>query len=364
MNVVVVGAGLAGPLLAQGLSRSGIDVELYERETAGQHSQGYRIHLEPEGDLALRECLPPDLYDRVLATSGKRGSGVRVLGPDLRVVHEMLVPELPQEQRSGHHLTVDRRTLRQILLTGIDVRHGASFQRYELLADGRVRVVFADGRTTDADLLVAADGTHSPIRAQLLPHAEVVETGQSLIFDRTPLTAEARALTPAAALDGFCAVDGGDGRFMPLAAHEYHGGGGEDYLMWVVGAPTTRFPVELATVDETGLRTAAADLIADWPADLGALVALSEPESVYATTIRTATPLPHWETVPVTLMGDAIHTMVPAGIGAAVALKDAAVLRRHITERTGSLLDAVRIYETEMLDYGFAAVQRSQRERS
>jgi 2-polyprenyl-6-methoxyphenol hydroxylase-like FAD-dependent oxidoreductase len=61
----------------------------------------------------------------------------------------------------------------------------------------------------------------------------------------------------------------------------------------------------------------------------------------------------------VTLIGDAIHTMVPAGIGAAVALRDAALLCQHITDPTTPLLDAVHTYETAMLDYGFAAVARS-----
>jgi 2-polyprenyl-6-methoxyphenol hydroxylase-like FAD-dependent oxidoreductase len=359
MNIVIVGAGLAGPLLAQGLTRAGIDVELYEREAAGQHTQGYRIHFGPEGDLALRACLPPELYSQVLATKGKRGSGVRVLDPQLNVVHEMLVPELPTEEETGRHLTLDRLTLRQILLTGINVHHGAAFERYELLDDGRVRVFFADGTVTDADLLVAADGTYSRIRTQLLPDAEVTETGLSEIFGKTYLTDEARALTPPAALDGFSAVTGTDGRFMPLAAHEYLSGDGEDYLMWVVAGPIGMFPADLTTLDKEGLRKVAAEMVSDWPANLSALVQLADPESIYPTTIRTAKRMPHWETVPVTLMGDAIHTMIPAGIGAAVALRDAAELCRHITERTGSLLEAVSAYEVEMLDHGFDAVERS-----
>jgi 2-polyprenyl-6-methoxyphenol hydroxylase-like FAD-dependent oxidoreductase len=365
MNIAIVGAGLAGPLLAQGLHRAGVDVTLYERETADQHSQGYRIHLAPEGDLALRACLPPDLYRRILDTSGKHGprAGVRLLDPQLHVVQEMLMPPTETEDESGRHLTVDRLTLRRILLTGIDVRHGASFQRYELLDDGRVRVFFADGTVTDADLLVAADGTHSRIRAQMLPEAKVVETGLSEIFGKTPLTDEARALAPAAALDGFCAVAGADGRFMPLAALEYRSGG-EDYLMWVIGVPAGLLPTRLSTLDKVGLWKVASELIADWHPNLGALVRLADPETVYATTIRTAQPVSHWETGPVTLMGDAIHTMVPQGTSAAVALRDAALLCRRITERTGSLRDAVRAYETEMLDYGFAEVERSLRASS
>jgi 2-polyprenyl-6-methoxyphenol hydroxylase-like FAD-dependent oxidoreductase len=357
MRIVVVGAGLAGSLLAQGLARAGVDVALYERETAGQ-AQGYRIHIAPDGDLALRECLPADLYERVLATAGHRGSGWRVLDPRLTVVQETLVPETAAEAEHGRHLTVDRLTLRRILVTGLDVRYATPFRRYDLLDDGRVRVFLGDGTVDEADLLVGADGTHSRVRGQLLPHAEVVELGTTEIFGRTPLTDEARALAPAAALDGFCVVTGADGRFMPLAAHRFHSGG-DDYLMWVVAGPAAMFPADLSTMDNPALWKTAADLVADWHPSLSALVRLGDPGTVHTTTVRTAKPLRPWETGPVTLMGDAVHTMVPQGTSAAVALRDAALLCRRVAE--GPLPDAVRAYEAEMLEYGFAEVERSLR---
>jgi 2-polyprenyl-6-methoxyphenol hydroxylase-like FAD-dependent oxidoreductase len=358
MNVVVIGAGLAGPLLAQGLRRAGVDVALHERTPADEPGQGYRIHIGPEGELALRACLPPELHEQVLATAGKPGSGWRVLDPQLRVVRDFPVPQPADVERTGRHVTVDRLTLRRILLTGIDVRHTA-FERYELLDDGRVRVVLADGTTADADLLVAADGTHSRVRAQLLPDAVVRELGTAEVFGTTPLTDEVRALVPPA-LDGFCLVAGTDGRAVSLAAHQFLDGGA-DYLMWVVGAPPERFPVDLWTSDKTTLQKAAAELVADWHPDIGALVRLGTPGSVHVTTLRTAEPVPLWAPAPVTLVGDAIHTMVPQGTSAATALRDAALLCRRITERDGPLLDAVRGYETEMLEYGFAEVQRSLR---
>jgi 2-polyprenyl-6-methoxyphenol hydroxylase-like FAD-dependent oxidoreductase len=360
MNVLIVGAGLAGPLLAQGLRRAGVDVALYERTPADQPGQGYRIHIAPEGDLALREWLRPEMYERVRATAGKPGLGWRLLDPQLRVVQEMLVAQpADEEPGAGRHLTVDRLTLRRILLTGIDVHH-AAFQRYDLLDDGRVRVFLADGTSAEADLLVGADGTHSRVRAQLLPDAEVVETGHAQVYGTTPLTDEVRALVPPA-LDGFCAVVGPDGRVVSVAAHESLGGGA-DYVMWVVGAPAERFPVDLATADSTARWKAAAELVADWHPNLGALVRLGTPGSVHASTIRTSKRMPRWGPGPVTFVGDAIHPMVPQGTSAAVALRDAALLCRRITERSGPLLDAVREYETEMLDYGFAEVERALRE--
>lgn len=359
MQITIVGAGLAGTLLAQSLQQAEIDVTVYERDAAARSGQGYRLHIAPEGDLALRACLPPELYDRVLATGGKRGSGWRVLDPKLNLVQETLVPESPVEETTGRHLTVDRFTLREILLTGVDVRYGAAFDRFELVGDG-VRVHLADGGAADADLLVAADGTYSRVRAQLLPDAEVTETGQAEIFGRTPLTAEARALAPAAALDGFCAITGADGRFMPLAAHQFRSGG-NDYLMWVVAAPAVMFPPDLSALDKPELWRVAEKTIADWHPNLAAIIRLADPGSVHMTTMRTAKPMPPWPAVPVTLMGDAIHTMIPQGTSAAVALRDAATLSRHIAGRSGSLLGAVKAYETEMLEYGFAEVARSLR---
>jgi 2-polyprenyl-6-methoxyphenol hydroxylase-like FAD-dependent oxidoreductase len=359
MNVIVIGAGLAGPLLAQGLGRAGIAVALYEQTPADRPGQGYRIHIAPEGDLALRECLAPELYERVLATAGKPGSGWRVLDPQLRVVQEFRVPPADDEEVSGRHLTVDRLTLRQVLLTGLDVRHGAAFERYELLDDDRVQAFFSDGTAAAADLLVAADGTRSRVRAQLLPDAVVRETGQAQVYGTTPLTEEVRALVPAA-LDGFCAVTGPDGRVVSLAAHEYLGGGA-DYVMWVVGAPAERFGVDPATADGAALRAEAAELVADWHPNVGALIRLGDPATVHRTTVRTSEPVAHWAPAPVTLVGDAIHPMVPQGTSAAVALRDAALLCRRITGRSGPLRDAVREYEAEMLDYGFAEVARSLR---
>ncbi|MEV0107196.1 hypothetical protein AB0H42_12745 [Nocardia sp. NPDC050799] len=81
----------------------------------------------------------------------------------------------------------------------------------------------------------------------------------------------------------------------------------------------------------------------------------------HSTTVRTAKPLPHRETGPVTLLGDAIHTMIPVGNSAAVALRDAAELCRRLTERPGELREAVRAYGEAMLDYGFRAVAESLR---
>lgn len=64
---------------------------------------------------------------------------------------------------------------------------------------------------------------------------------------------------------------------------------------------------------------------------------------------------PAWTPSPVTLLGDAIHTMTPGrGIGANTALRDAALLCRTLTAvRDGQqpLLQAIGEYEAHMRAY-------------
>jgi hypothetical protein len=79
MHVAIIGAGLAGPLLARWLCQLGAEVVLVERRQPDEHRRaGYRIHLDPEGDLALRAGLPPHLYELVVLTSDLTGGGVRI----------------------------------------------------------------------------------------------------------------------------------------------------------------------------------------------------------------------------------------------------------------------------------------------
>lgn len=76
LKAIVAGGGIGGLTLAQGLRKAGVDVALYERDrTRSDRLQGYRIHINPTGDQALRECLTPTLYQAYVDATGRRGQG-------------------------------------------------------------------------------------------------------------------------------------------------------------------------------------------------------------------------------------------------------------------------------------------------
>ncbi|WP_433601952.1 FAD-dependent oxidoreductase [Nocardia sp. CA-135953] len=96
----------------------------------------------------------------------------------------------------------------------------------------------------------------------------------------------------------------------------------------------------------------------DWHPRVREIVAHCRPDSLFALPLRTSVPIDPWPTTPVTLLGDAIHAMSPAA-GSGTALRDAARLTVALIEARadGDLIAALRAYETEMIDYGFAAVR-------
>jgi len=89
---------------------------------------------------------------------------------------------------------------------------------------------------------------------------------------------------------------------------------------------------------------------------------MNEDESAFwKITCSSPSGVPEWPSEPqVTLIGDAVHSMTPAGgIGANTALQDSALLGRLLHEAGGYKPGVTSTYEKEMRVYATAAVQQS-----
>ncbi|GLX00255.1 NAD(P)/FAD-dependent oxidoreductase [Microtetraspora sp. NBRC 16547] len=382
-RVLVIGGGIGGLTLAQGLRRSGVSVALYERDRAkDDRLQGYRIHITPKGCRALHDCLPPELYDRFVATSGKPNTTLGFYDDQMRkllVIGDANAPE--------HYIdsfkSVSRISLREVLLSGLEdvVNFGKTFTGYEPLPGGRVRAHFEDGTHADGDLLVAADGVNSRVREQFLPQAKRLDTGALSVSAKVPLDEETRSLLPPQLFAGSGFLFGPQGKTVFMAAHEFRSRSSvarepadgllmdntSDYIMWNLVTTWERLGDrdKLERMDGAELRQVAFEATEGWSPRLHELIARSDLGSISIFPLKTSTPVDGWETGNITLIGDAIHNMPPtAGVGANTAILDARLLSRNLVEYTKgtmSLVEAVGGYEAEMRDYAFKAVALAMR---
>ena len=203
-HVAIIGGGLGGLCLANGLKQAGISVAVYERDQSpDSRPQGYRIHIDPQGSTALHQCLPPHLWDLFDSTGGNFSRGFSIVTEQL---HELLslVSNVSAHDTIARHRSISRITLRRILLAGLEdnVNFNKRFLHFEEASNGTIIMHFEDGSSAQADVLVAADGVHSRVRQQYLPHAEPIDTGVVGVGGSIPLTDGVMALAPHLLLDG------------------------------------------------------------------------------------------------------------------------------------------------------------------
>lgn len=389
-HVVIIGGGIGGLALAQGLKKAGVSVAVYERDqTPSSRLQGYRVHINPAGSLALHACLPPELFAAFEQTCGKPNRAIHFLTEQMDTLlrlDEVMAPDIIDGSAIARHRSVSRITLRQVLLSGLDgvVHFGKTFAHYEECADGRIVAHFEDGTAADGDMLIAADGGGSRVRKQYLPQAVRIDTGVVGIAGKVFLDERTRRRLAPKLLDGISIVSarGGYGLFAAMQeyAHAVRGDGiggsdaqagdhldnGRSYLMWALSGRRDRLRASGdGPADSKALGGLALRAMEAWSDELSELVWLSDPSTLSLLPIRTSLPVAPWEASRITLLGDAIHAMTPyRGIGANIALKDAMRLRDAIVAGESGerpLIDAIEAYEAEMLRYGFAAVKNSLR---
>lgn len=372
LRVLIVGGGIGGLCLAQGLSRSGISVAVYERDQSAQfRNQGYRIGLKETGAQALRECLPENLFELCVATSIRQAT--RMVFTDEQLSPKFSKP-IPPVQPGVVGFGVNRLTLREILLADLDdvVHFDKTFERFDH-DDGQVRAYFTDGTSATADLLVGADGTNSAVRAQLVPDA-VIDRLHWSIYGRTPITADTLEWVPDLLLDTFNRIIGPKDAQVSVAtcrtrepvaaaamrlAPTLHLTDMPGYFSWTMPLTDTGF----READAATLHRLASRIVHQWHPAVRRIVAEADIPATFAACITSARPVQPWDTPTVTVLGDAIHTMSPGrGEGANIALRDAALLRHALVDAATNrapLGHAKAQYEAEMLRCGFQAVADS-----
>jgi len=354
----VIGGSLGGLLVANLLWRAGWDVKVYERSAQGLTGRGAGIVTHPELFEALRQC-----GIKLDDTLGVRVRSRITLAPD-----GTTIGELPMEQvltAWGQLFERLRRALPDVCyVNGLD---GLSTTE----CDDGVLLHCSDGQSEKIDLVVAADGIRSGLRAQLAPAVVPEYAGyiawRGLVDERliTPATHEllfekfAFCLPPSEQILGY-PVAGPDNQVNP--------GHRRFNLVWYRPADEDLVLKDMLT-DQTGhlhtggiapqrirpefittMRQAAHELLAPQFAELIDRVEQPFFQPIYD---LASEQLHFGHTV---LLGDAAFVARPhCGMGVTKAAGDAVSLVTHLNTAS-TITDALASYSAERVQFGQAVV--------
>ncbi|KAJ3301443.1 hypothetical protein HDU76_005747 [Blyttiomyces sp. JEL0837] len=392
-KVLIIGGGVGGLCLAQGLKKAGVPFTVYERDEAPhkRHIHPFkkdRIKIDSNGLRSLKHCLPENAFNSLIASSGQGFTSrpgvllAKSLKPLLIGYSFASVRQQQQKQSLPDSISATRKSLRDALLTDLqivtdekkpegdyNVVFGKKFVRYEEFED-RVVVYFDDGSFDVGSLLVGADGGSSKVRMSKVPDAVRSEIGVIRIAGRFPVTPTTQPLIPAILLTSPFRIWTREGTGMFTAQQITPT---SSSIFWSITISKTKLSetqpqlassigVKEMELSKQTMKLAAMYLVKGWHDGVKRLVAESPVDGMSILSLKSSERVMEWETTRVTLLGDAIHSMTPfRGTGANTALEDANDLSEAIAliHKGGSFKSILSSYETVLRTRGFNRVDKS-----
>jgi 2-polyprenyl-6-methoxyphenol hydroxylase-like FAD-dependent oxidoreductase len=343
--VLVIGGGIAGPVLALFLKQSGFCVHIFEASN-GPSEAGGALGLAPNGmnvlaaagvaeqvrdvSVTAHEWAFENQHGNLLACQSagdpKRygQAGVMITRSAL---HRVLVE---QAEAQGISITYNKR------LTAIDDHPGQPIVAH-----------FDDGTNIEGDLIVGADGIRSQVRCAVMPEAPkpvysglLAPGGFSPCLDSNVTPRSNQRVHFIFGQNGFF------GYFNTITPE------GPRTLWWSTALAPLEDKDQRSATSKTEIQQRLMALHGDWAAPIPQLI--QSATDVLNVAIHDIPSLPRWHSGRAILIGDAAHAVAPhSGQGASMALEDAQYLAKLLRESNGLQLERV-----------FAAFEQHRRPRT
>ena len=309
VQIAIIGGGIGG--LTAAVALKDFDCDVYEQAPA-LHDVGAAIAIWPN---AMRILQRLSLSDAILEKAGVMEE-IRWVDQRGWLINRVSIVDPKCPAVALHRADLQNTLIQALLPSSIRLGH----ELVDLTQRGdRMIATFANGHSTEADIVIGADGIHSRVREQFLNDGPPVDRGYVVW----------RGISPAI-----------PSSIPPATAIEYHGRGkrfglgpvGHGRLGWWASAntPNTR---ELS------------QLFAGWHRPVLELIDATPPSSILKTTASDRPASRIWGRAGMTMLGDAIHPTTPnLGQGGCLAMEDAIVLARCF-EKYGAVEEALRKYE-------------------
>ena len=347
-QVAIIGGGPGGLMLARLLQQKGISVKVYERD-ADQYvrQQGATLDLHYESGLkALRAGGLMGEFKKNYRPGAERVT----ITDNNAVVHYTEHDNEPLQDLDNEYARpeIDRGPLRDLLIASLDdntIVWNSKFS--ELKANGNGwDLLFENGTTAYADLVIAADGANTKIR-KYITNVERIYSGVTII-EGNIYNAKTNAPRLWELTNGGKIFALWNSKTVVLSAK------GEGSLSFYT---TTKEPADFVRMLGTNFTnkervfTWFKSRFSDW-SDAWNEIFLTD-ESYFVTRPQYYFPQDQsWQTIPnLTMIGDAAHQTPPSGDGVNQAMLDALELYEALCkENFSTVQEAIAAFEKKMLD--------------
>lgn len=346
-RISVIGAGLGGLTVAGFLQRLGFPVKIYEQAPAFSRI-GAGIILSANAMKVLRRL---DAEQALINAGIKPDCYISRAWDTGETMYEIWFDKSSEQRYGGPYLNVHRGDLHEVLADV--VLPGTIAFHHQLVGVDRVndhfRLTFGNDTTTEADIIIGADGIRSKVRDVLLGHEPPRFVG----------AVAHRAIFPPDRLNGYKIPDctkwwGPDRHILPYFMTSKRD---EIYVIGVV--PTKSWDSDATSMPSS--RDALIADFADFHDDLHKVLAAADDVSLWPIFDRARND--RWSGDRMVLVGDACHPMRPyMAAGGAMAIEDAAILSRCL-DQFDDTTEAFRWYEATRIPR-VADVQRISIENS
>jgi 2-polyprenyl-6-methoxyphenol hydroxylase-like FAD-dependent oxidoreductase len=341
-KIAIVGGGPGGLTLARLLQMNGADVNVYERDiNKNARVQGATLDLHEESGLrALREA---GLMDAFKANYRPGAEQLHIMDKNANIVFE----DQPNVEEDISRPEIDRGPLQQILLDSLLPGTVVWNSHFETLLpqNGSWKLVFKNGASALADIVIAADGANSKLRPYITPirpfYAGIMVV-EGAVYNSETASPKIHKL-----LNGGKIFAMGDEKSLVVSSK------GDGSLVFYTSWKTEENWSRRIGIDFTNKVQVLEWFKAEYTGWDSVYQELFEnATSAFVPRPQYCMPLDQtWEALPnLTMLGDAAHLMPPfAGEGVNMAMLDAVELSNCLTsEAFATVQQAIESYETQM----------------
>jgi len=332
LKIAVAGGGVGGIMTGYALQKKGFDVTVFEK-TAKFSRFGGPIQLASNA-LSCVNALSPDLFDQIMGRftfTGTRKCGIKDgIRNEWYSVFDAIT-NLAEWNSLPYTGVIDRPDLQDILMKNIEegtVKNSMGIDSYKENEDGTVDITTLNGEEVKGfDVLIGADGIWSNVRSQMWGEGGA-KPGTCTYSGYTLFAAET-------VMDPKSEFFQDEGYFD--AGYKVYIGPGKYFVTSDVGSGRIQWYAFLALPAGTKARASNSEFLEDqfkgWTREIHSCLENTPDEIIEQRDLYDRRPsvLKSWSEGHVTMLGDAVHPMMPnLGQGGCQAIEDSFILTEEL----------------------------------